>query len=346
MVTCLKINKRYGQKAKDFLIEKNWLNSSIKIGKTTNYLLFPLTKNAKKNEILNKFKGEIRERFLDKSKKAYARTLKKELRGIIPDSKIEKVKKSYDLVGDIAILEIPPSLKKLEKSIAWTLYRTHPNIKSVAKKQSAFSGKFRIRKIKNICGKNRSTTTHRESGVKLKLDLNEVYFSPRLGAERLRIANQVKPGEKILVMFSGISPYSLVIEKKQPRVEKIFAVELNIMANSFAMENIKLNRSRKVIPILGDVRRVVSHFETKFDRIIMILPKQAHTFLEEAFSVSKRGTIIHLYQFYNEKDIDTKIKKDIEKLTSKIRKVKILDIVKCGPYSPRKFRVCIDIKVL
>ncbi|UCD03949.1 MAG: tRNA (guanine-N1)-methyltransferase, partial [Candidatus Woesearchaeota archaeon] len=89
-----------------------------------------------------------------------------------------------------------------------------------------------------------------------------------------------------------------------------------------------------------------SHFETKFDRIVMILPEEAHTFLRETFSVSKKGTIIHLYQFYNEKDIDTKVKRDIEKLTSKLRKVKILDIVKCGPYSPRKFRVCIDIKVL
>ncbi|UCD04391.1 MAG: hypothetical protein JSW73_02020 [Candidatus Woesearchaeota archaeon] len=238
MVVCLKINKKYGQKAKDFLRDKNWLDSSIKIGRTSNYLLLPLSKNAKKTDILNNFKGEIIERFLSKSKKTYAGTLKEELKGIIPDSKLEEANRSYDLIGDIAVLDIPTGLEKLEKSIAWTLYRTHPNIKSVAKKHSNFSGKFRIRKIKNICGENRSATIHKESGVKLKLDLNEVYFSPRLGTERLRIAKQVKPNERVLVMFSGVSPYPLVIEKKQPEVDKIYAIEINIKAHNFALGNI------------------------------------------------------------------------------------------------------------
>ena len=122
MVTCLKINKKYGQKVKDFLREKNWLDTSTKLGKTSNYIMIPLSKNAKKKEILDNFKGEIVERSLNKSKKSYAGTLKQELKGIIPESKIDEVKKSYDLIGDIAVLEIPKSLEKLEKSIAWTLY--------------------------------------------------------------------------------------------------------------------------------------------------------------------------------------------------------------------------------
>ena len=78
----------------------------------------------------------------------------------------------------------------------------------------------------------------------------------------------------------------------------------------------------------------------------MVLPKHAYTFLEEAFKVSKKGTIIHLYKFYNKKDIPNNVKKDIEKLTSKFGKVKIINVVKCGNYSPRKYRVCIDMKVL
>jgi len=41
--------------------------------------------------------------------------LKQSLKGIIPDKELEKVKSSFDIIGDIAVLEIPDEIKKYEK---------------------------------------------------------------------------------------------------------------------------------------------------------------------------------------------------------------------------------------
>lgn len=346
MVKCVKVRKKKGQKIIEFLKKNNTFNDSRIVGRTKKYLFIPVTENVNEHKLIEKFNADIVDKDLEKSKRPCPQDLKDELRGVIPESKIKEVRRSYDVIGDIAILEIPKELKKLEKSIAWTLYRKHSNINTVAKKASKFSGKFRVRKIKPICGEEKTTTIHKESGVKLKLDLNEVYFSPRLGGERLRIARKVEPGEKVLVMFSGVAPYPLVIEKNQPEVEVVYGVELNPKAYRFARKNVMLNRSKKVIPILGDVKKVIPKFKNKFDRIIMVLPKQAHLFLEEAFQVSKKGTIIHLYQFYDEEKIPEGVKEEVKDRVKEFREVEILNVEKCGSYSPGVFRVCVDIKVL
>ena len=41
-----------------------------------------------------------------------------------------------------------------------------------------------------------------------------------------------------------------------------------------------------------------------FDKIIMHLPKSAEDFLDSALNLSKKGTIIHFYDFQDVKDFD------------------------------------------
>ncbi len=78
----------------------------------------------------------------------------------------------------------------------------------------------------------------------------------------------------------------------------------------------------------------------------MSLPHLAHEFLSQAFKVSKKGTIIHLYQFSKEKEIN-KLKDKILKIAAKSKKkIKILRVVKSGYYSPYVNRYCVDIQML
>ena len=80
----------------------------------------------------------------------------------------------------------------------------------------------------------------------------------------------------------------------------------------------------------------------KFDRVLMPLPKNAENFLDLAiFSVKKKGTI-HFYDFLHESEIPDEAIKKIKKHC----KAKILNWVRCGQYSPRKYRVCIDFQPL
>src|SRR3989344_3704391 len=139
--------------------------------------------------------------------------------------------RSFDMVGDILIFsEFPQELVKKEKETGNYLLKKFKHIKVIAKKTHFHSGKYRTKKIKIIAGEKRKTTIHKESGCLLKLDVEKCYFSPRLSNERLRIANQVKKNEEILVLFSGIGVYPIVLSKNA-KPKDIISIELNPIAH-------------------------------------------------------------------------------------------------------------------
>jgi tRNA (guanine37-N1)-methyltransferase len=269
--------------------------------------------------------------------------LKGLLESKLTDAQLEKLPNAYDIIGDIIIISIDPGLKSKEKLIADALLKTHPNIKVICKKQDIHKGRYRTQKLKIIAGDKRKETVHRENNVMLKLDVETSYFSPRSGNERKRIAGQVKKGENILVMFSGIAPLPIVLAKNT-KAKKITAIELNPKAHRYALENIRLNKIKNVELIKGDVKKV--KLKEKFDRIAMPLPKTGEQFLPLALSYTKKGSVIHYYDFLKEDEFED-AKNTIQKICSKNKKrCKVLRILKCGQYKPYVFRTCADIKIL
>lgn len=345
MVKALKIKKELGAEAKKFLQSKGWLDTETMIGRSAQrYLLFPLKENFKEKELLKKFPdAKIVERHLQKLKRKKG-SLKDLLKGVIPEKYIDDVIRSYDIIGDIAVISVPKKLEKLEKSIAWTLKRTYPNIKVVAKRKTKVKGKFRLREYKILVGEKRTETLHKEHGVLIKVNLAKAYFSPRSSGERIRIANQVKSKEKVLVAFAGVGPYALVIAKKQPKC-KIWAVELNPDAYKYTEENIRINRFSNIIPIKGDVRKVVPKLKEKFDRIISVLPESGFDFLDVLISAAAKNAIIHFYIFLHENDLQKSIEKIKKIARAQKRKIKILKKIKAGVYAPGVWRWCIDFQV-
>ena len=336
MVKVLKISKIGGEKVRKKLIEMNALDNSYVLGKTGNYLLFPLKKTQ---GIVKEFGGKIVERNLSKVSKPVT-GLKEALGKILPSSLSGIFPRSFDQIGDIAVLDIPRGLGKYEKVIARTLGRINPRINVVAKRADKYSGKYRIRPIMVLDGEKRSDTIHREAGVRLKVDLNTVYFSPRLGKERLRIANLVGKNEKVLIMFSGIAPFGIVIAKNNPSAE-VWNVEWNPHAVELAEENIKLNKlGNRVHSLGGDVRKVIPKLKKKFDRIVMVLPFDNEEFLKDALIVSKKNTVIHMYSILKATEVK-KFKSALEKKHS----LKVFDVVKAGAYGPGMWRYCFEMKV-
>jgi len=271
---------------------------------------------------------------------------------------------SYDVVGDIALVEIPKDKQnqKDRKKIAQSIIDTHPRIKAVLEKQGDRFGEFRLRELKPIIGTS-TETEHRESGCLFRLDVAKSYFSPREGTERERIAAQVKPGETVLVMFAGVGPYAIVIAKKQPRVRKVYAVEINPDAVQCMEENVRLNKLAYVVePILGDAKEKCSRLYGKCDRIVMPLPHEGRKFLETAIKCARPRGVIHFYYIGHDMQGPAKgpakglakgqsmfktaadiIKMECTKLG---RKCRILTQQKVLPYGPRMFKVCIDFEVL
>lgn len=255
--------------------------------------------------------------------------------------------KSYDCIGKIAILKFPEKTKEKEKKkTAKSLLRKNKNIKTVLEKTEKVKGRLRTFKTKYLAGENTRETVYVESGCKFKLDIEKTYFSPRLSGERLEIAGKIKERDKVLVMFSGVAPYSIIIARRS-KAKIVYCIELNRKASNYAEQNVKLNKLDNIIVLQGDVKKIVPLLfkkKIKFDKIVMPRPKLKETFLKEALKVSKKGTEIYYYDFGKEPgEILEKIYKESKKVR---KKIKILKVKKAGEIAPYKYRFRIDFKIL
>ena len=264
------------------------------------------------------------------------RLLKQKLKNKLGKREFEKLPTAFDIVGDIAIVEIR-DLEGRDRLIAKTILKNLRSVKTVLKKSGIHVGRYRTQKLTWVAGEKKKETIHTESGVRLRLNVETCYFSTRSSEERLRISRAVKKDESVLVMFSGIGVYPLVISRNS-KAKEIYCVEMNPIASAYAVENVRLNKIDNVYLYKGGVVSVVPKIRKRFDRIVMPYPKNAVKYLGLAKKKLKKGGTIHLYTFAHEDEF-----KDLKKEYKK--KFKSVKLTKCGNYAPKVYRVCLDLKV-
>ena len=336
---CVKIPIKKAQQIKEYLIKNRLLNNDYAFLKDKDYFYFPLKINISVKKIKS---YSITNKKLKKKDKQ--KSLKETLKKKLTKKELEKLKKSYDVVGTIAILEIDDELKRKEKIIAKILLKLRKNVKTVLRKVNGRKGTFRLQEYKFITGEKKFETLYKENNIRLKVNLKNMYFSPRLSNERKRIASLVKKNEDVLVMFSGCAPFPVVIAKNS-KAKEIYGVEINPEAHSYGEENIKLNKIKNIKLFCGDVKKIVPKLN-KFNRIVMPFPGEGLHYLDIAVKASKKNATIHFYSFLDEKDIPKKAYNEIKKICNELNKnYKILRHVKVGQFSPRKYRVCVDFKI-
>jgi tRNA (guanine37-N1)-methyltransferase len=349
---CIKVEKRRGEEIRRALKELELLRTDAKITSDEDFIYLPLIRALKEEE-----KGGI----------GVAEFLTREFKVLEQRKGIEDVvglKPSYEIVGDIAVLTdgVESINETNEELVAHALMSLHKNIKVVAKRISPVEGVFRKRKVEIITGENRTETMHKENGCRYKLDLEKVYFNPRLASERNRVALQVQGSkEEIIDMFAGVGSFSVQIAKRAPQ-SHVTAIDINPDAIRYLRENIKLNGVRNIEAVEGDIRGIYVKFRNRADRIIMNLPKSAYLFLREVLSMlNPKGGIIHFYgveSSYSDasgekrKSLETAINKAKEKLNAKIEEVceqegfqfrlNILEARKVKLYAPYAYIIGID----
>jgi tRNA (guanine37-N1)-methyltransferase len=253
---------------------------------------------------------------------------------------------SYDTIGDIVILKFPENTKSTDKKkVANQILKERSSVKTVLEKTEKVKGRLRTLTTKFLAGEKTKETIHRESGCSFKLNIDTCYFSPRLSNERLEVAREIKKSDNVLVMFSGVAPFTIVLAKIA-KPKRVVSIELGRECCKYAKENLKLNRLLNMnIEILqGDVKKVMPKLKEKFDKIVMPRPQLKETFLHEAFHAAKKGTIIFYYDF--EKEPGIILDKIQEQAAKEKRKVEILKVKKAGEIAPYKFRWRVDFKVL
>lgn len=272
--------------------------------------------------------------------------LKKMLLDVLPEEELQLLVGSFDVVGDIAIVIVPRELEHREDLIGRTILQSNAKIRVVAKRAGIYEGEFRTLPLQIIAGEKRKETVVREFGLTYMVNPETVYFSVRSGAERKRVATQVKDGEEVLVLFSGVAPYPLVISKFS-KAKLIVGVEKNPTAHRYAQKNLEQNRKQNNIELyLGDASAVLERLKVSFDRVIMPLPKGGELFLGDVISVLKNQATLHFYQMKRKGEFHQGVDVLQTALEDHNSSMESASIIRCGHCGPRTYRICVDARVV
>jgi tRNA (guanine37-N1)-methyltransferase len=310
---CLKVPKQNGETSIALASKLGLIDKTLAIQRDKENLCIPLVRQPEEKELLS-LKNQIPEMQLASStfneKKTATQTVMQVLNGKLPPHLLASLPQALDVIGDIAILEIPPELKPHEPLIGQAILQTHKNVKTVLAKAGAISGTYRTREFTFIAGEQKTQTIHKEFGCQYHVDVAKAYFSPRLSHEHERVASLVQSSETVVDLFAGVGPFSVLIAKKNPNV-KVYAVDLNPEAVELLKVNVRLNRvDNRVFPIQADAKQIAKgKLNGVADRVIMNLPETAIDFVSSACQIIKpQGGVIHFYGFVRKPDTIAEMK--------------------------------------
>jgi tRNA (guanine37-N1)-methyltransferase len=317
--------------------------------RTDRGILVPLVRTLMDNEgvLLREQVGEVKIQLASfEEAREKERTVEAALRGQIPDELIAKLPRSFDVIGDIAVIELPESLEQFSELIGQGVLKINPHIRLALRRTSQVEGTFRTRRFEVIAGVGGTETVHREFSCRYRLDVSTVYFNPRLSHERMRIAQQVMPGESVVDMFAGVGPYSVLIARMHPQ-STLYSVDINPSAVKYLKENAFANRvADRVSPVLGDVKELArKDLRETANRVIMNLPSEASNYIPAATQILKgEGGMIHFYAFAGrEENIETIVnsfQSTIVAQNRKLRSVPFCKVIK--EVAPNRVQVAID----
>lgn len=264
----------------------------------------------------------------------------------LTEEEISKLRRSFEIIGDIVIIDIPDEIMHVKDAIVEAILKKHKHVKTILRKTGEVEGKFRIAKYEIIYGEETETIV-KEHGCRFLVDPTKVYYSVKLSGERERIAKLVKKGERVLVMFAGVGPYPIVISKLAEPSE-VIGIELNPVAVEYFRKNVKLNKVDDVIRVIeGDVREVVKRIGGSFDRILMPAPNTAGDFVHLLPGKVKNGGYVHYYTFAGEEEekdgsLERRV---IEMFRRNGIDVEIRTLRRCGHFAPYVYRYVLDLEI-
>ncbi|MCG3224318.1 MAG: hypothetical protein H7647_07625, partial [Candidatus Heimdallarchaeota archaeon] len=225
----VKIRFRDAETLRKTLLSHGVIDTSLDFMRDENYLIMPLKLS----------KDDARELLLSSSitegfelniysftqKDIQPKNLYEAASKYIPENLHKFIPKAYDVIGEIAVVDIAEEVLKYKKEIGEALYSLFPSLKTVYRKASAVSGQLRTRGLELIAGEKKCETIHLEHGLTIFVDACKTYFSPRLSYEHKRVADLVKEGEVIIDLFTGVGPFPLHIA--QNHNVTIYAIDIN-----------------------------------------------------------------------------------------------------------------------
>ncbi len=261
-------------------------------------------------------------------------SLKEDLAGVVPPDMLRSLD-FWDVVGDVAIVSLPPSLDAYKADAADAILARRKNVKAVLNKLSKVEGEARVPRFELLKGSD-SVATYREYGFTYRFDLAKVFFNRHLSYERHRIADAAVPGETVLIPFAGVGPFVIPIAARGCRA---IAIEINTEACRWLASNARRNGVEGRVDVINaDVLRLVLLLKRTVDRAVVPTPYGMDDALGRIAPVVKRGGMLHFYTFKKKHQVEGLIKQyessgfDVELCR------------RCGNVAPAVYRWVFDLR--
>jgi tRNA G37 N-methylase Trm5 len=336
--SCVKVHKQSAQDAKMALLKHELLDIDREPSHEGDAIFFPIvetTRERLQSVLVQEF--ELVDGKCPARKHVHKGSLGNMLGQDIPPSLSDKIPRAFNLIGNIAVLDLDDAMTPFKTAITRAMTELHPHVKAIYAKRSERAGDFRTSELELIHGSDDPITTHLENGCRFLVDVKGAFFDPRLVHEHERVVERIKNSCagagtcNVLDLFCGVGPFVIPLAK-DTRIRS-WAVDLNPRAIELLAANIKANKvdptrisghamdARDFLAWDGDTSppresllqspRLPSQPPPPppraFDAIILNLPRLAHEFLATCNPRAKKGTAIYWYtiarEFFDGKSI-------------------------------------------
>lgn len=326
-----------GEEARQFVASKGIGRSDLKLGRRDGTLLIPISEPV--DPPIPEARVELADFEATRGPGSYKERVHvpAELRVHLPSS--------FDIVGDLVVIKIPPVLEAHATEIARAILEAHPNLRAVLADEGV-EGPLRIRSLRRLAGEERTRTLHSEYGAKFHVDLAAAYFSPRLANEHIRVAKAIRPGETFVDATAGVGPFS-VLAAKQGQAGRIVAIDLNPRALELLRENMTLNKVADRVDVIdGDAQAVLPTIGV-FHRAAVNLPHAGEAILDAAWRHIAPGGTIHYTVVWPESDASDRMRQLVDRV-SRItgRSGRVIESHIVHPYSARDRLFSVDFRVM
>src|SRR5437016_4825854 len=134
----LKTNIRNAQQVKRYLMEYQLFDKRYAIVRAQNQIIFPVAR-----EFSPPFDFEVDFVQAESNERAQAQSLRDAILPLLTSEEGGELVSAYDIVGSIAIIEIPDMLAHKEQIIGEKIMEVNKTVKTVLKKVGGHEGEFR-----------------------------------------------------------------------------------------------------------------------------------------------------------------------------------------------------------